>query len=298
VHGRRLRPAPPSVPPKAARGGGAGRARTRPLWTGTVLVTGGTGGVGSHTARWLAGQGAERLLLVSRRGADAPGTDTLRRELTALGAEVAFAACDVADPDALAALVAGIPARHPLSAVVHAAGVLDDGVLDALDPARLAVVLRAKLTAARNLHEATADLDLSAFVVFSSVMGVVGNAGQGNYAAANAAVDALVAARRAAGLPGTSVAWGAWAGPGLLADEVAARLRDFGMPVMEPETAVTAIGRALAEDDALVVVADVDWRRFATSTGLRSAALLDGIPDPAAASPAPAGTAPSAARAD
>ncbi|NEB65766.1 SDR family NAD(P)-dependent oxidoreductase, partial [Streptomyces fulvissimus] len=296
VHGRRLRPSPPSVVPKAGEGGAADRARTRPLWKGTVLVTGGTGGVGSHTARWLAGQGAERLLLVSRRGADAPGTDALRAELTALGAEVAFAACDVADPAALAALVAGIPARSPLSAVVHAAGVLDDGVLDALDPARLAVVLRAKLTAARNLHEATADLDLSAFVVFSSVMGVVGNAGQGNYAAANAALDALVAARRAAGLPGTSVAWGAWAGPGMLADEVAARLRDFGMPVMEPETAVTAIGRALAEDDALVVVADVDWRRFATSTGLRSAALLDGIPDPAAAGPAPGTTAPSAAR--
>ncbi|MEW9510928.1 type I polyketide synthase [Streptomyces bacillaris] len=296
VHGRRLRPAPPSVVPKAGEGGAATRARTHPLWKGTVLVTGGTGGVGSHTARWLAGQRAERLLLVSRRGADTPGTDELRAELTALGAEVAFAACDVADPAALAALVAGIPARYPLSAVVHAAGVLDDGVLDALDPARLALVLRAKLTAARNLHEATADLGLSAFVVFSSVMGVVGNAGQGNYAAANAAVDALVAARRAAGLPGTSVAWGAWAGPGMLADEVAARLGDFGMPVMEPETAVTAIGRALAEDDALVVVADVDWRRFATSTGLRSAALLDGIPDPAAAGPAPGTTAPSAAR--
>ncbi|MFE9306043.1 SDR family NAD(P)-dependent oxidoreductase, partial [Streptomyces sp. NPDC006856] len=296
VHGRRLRPAPPSVPPKAGQGGAADRARTRPLWKGTVLVTGGTGGVGSHTARWLAGQGAERLLLVSRRGADAPGTDALRAELAALGAEVAFAACDAADPAALAALVAGIPARYPLSAVVHAAGVLDDGVLDALDPARLAGVLRAKLTAARNLHEATADLGLSAFVVFSSVMGVVGNAGQGNYAAANAAVDALVAARRAAGLPGTSVAWGAWAGTGMLADEVAARLRDFGMPVMEPETAVTAIGRALAEDDALVVVADVDWRRFATSTGLRSAALFDGIPDPADARPARGTTAPPAAR--
>ncbi|ARF77490.1 polyketide synthase [Kitasatospora albolonga] len=296
VHGRRLRPAPPSVPPKAGEGGAADRARTRPRWQGTVLVTGGTGGVGSHTARWLAGRGAERLLLVSRRGADAPGADALRAELTALGAEVAFAACDIADPAALAALIADIPARHPLSAVIHAAGVLDDGVLDALDPARLAVVLRAKLTAARNLHEATADLDLSAFVVFSSVMGVVGNAGQGNYAAANAAVDALVAARRAAGLPGTSVAWGAWAGPGLLADEVAARLRDFGMPVMEPETAVTAIGRALEEDDALVLVADVDWRRFTTGMGLRAAALLDGIPDPAAARPAPGTTAPSAAR--
>ncbi|MFJ9113870.1 SDR family NAD(P)-dependent oxidoreductase, partial [Streptomyces sp. NPDC102283] len=294
VHGRRLRPAPPSVPPKARENGPT--AGPRPRWQGTVLVTGGTGGVGSHTARWLAGQGAQRLLLVSRRGADAPGTDALRVELTALGAEVAFAACDVADPAALAALVADIPARYPLSAVIHAAGVLDDGVLDALDPARLAVVLRAKLTAARNLHEATAGLDLSAFVVFSSVMGVVGNAGQGNYAAANAAVDALVAARRAAGLPGTAVAWGAWAGPGMLADDVAARLRDFGMPVMEPETAVTAIGRALTEDDALVVVADVDWRRFTAGMGLRSAALLDGIPDPAAATPVPDPAVPPAAR--
>ncbi|MBV7672793.1 SDR family NAD(P)-dependent oxidoreductase [Streptomyces halstedii] len=286
VHGRRLRPAPSSGP--------SSRERTRPRWRGTVLVTGGTGGVGSHTARWLAGQGAERLLLVSRRGADAPGADALRAELTALGAEVDLAACDVADPAALAALLAGIPARHPLSAVIHAAGVLDDGVLDALDPARLAAVLRAKLTTARNLHEATAGLDLSAFVVFSSVMGVLGNAGQGNYAAANAAVDALVAARRAAGLPGTSVAWGAWAGPGMLADDVAARLRDLGMPVMEPGTAVTAIGRALAEDDALVVVADADWRRFTTGTGLRSTALLDGIPDPAAERTLPGTTAPPA----
>ncbi|MFD8939758.1 SDR family NAD(P)-dependent oxidoreductase, partial [Streptomyces sp. NPDC059578] len=299
VHGRRLRPAPPSVPQKVREGrsdGAAVRARTRPSWKGTVLVTGGTGGVGSHTARWLAGQGAERLLLVSRRGDGAPGADALRAELTALGAEVVFAACDVADPAALAALVADMPARYPLSAVIHAAGVLDDGVLDALDPARLAAVLRAKLTTARNLHEATAGLDLSAFVVFSSVMGVVGNAGQGNYAAANAAVDALVATRRAAGLPGTSVAWGAWAGPGMLADDVAARLRDFGMPVMEPETAVTAIGRALAEDDALVVVADVDWRRFTTGLGLRSAALLDGIPDPAAAGPVRDTALPTAAR--
>ncbi|SDS63240.1 Acyl transferase domain-containing protein [Streptomyces sp. TLI_053] len=293
VHGRRLRPASPA-PAKARQGGAA--ERKRPRWQGTVLVTGGTGGVGSHTARWLAGQGAERLLLVSRRGADAPGTDALRTELTALGAEVTFAACDVADPAALAALIADIPARCPLSAVVHAAGVLDDGVLDALDPARLAGVLRAKLTAARNLHEATAGLDLSAFVVFSSVMGVVGNAGQGNYAAANAAVDALVAARRAAGLPGTSVAWGAWAGPGMLADEVAARLRDLGMPVMEPGTAVTAIGRALAEDDELVVVADVDWRRFTTGRGRWTAALLHGIPDPATERPVPDATAPSAAR--
>ncbi|BAJ33099.1 modular polyketide synthase BFAS1 [Kitasatospora setae KM-6054] len=291
VHGRRLRPALPasSAPsaPSARSKAGADAPDVRSRWRGTVLVTGGTGGVGSHTARWLAGQGAERLLLVSRRGADAPGADALRAELAELGTEVAIAACDVADPAALAALLADLPADRPLSAVVHAAGVLDDGVLDALDPGRLAVVLRAKLTAARNLHEATAGLDLSAFVVFSSLMGVLGNPGQGNYAAANAAVDALVAERRAAGLPGTSVAWGAWAGPGMLADEVADRLRDFGLPVMEPETAVSAIGRALDADDALVVVADVDWKRFAAGIGLRSAALLDGMPDPTAARPAP-----------
>ncbi|MEU5404325.1 SDR family NAD(P)-dependent oxidoreductase [Streptomyces sp. NPDC005963] len=276
VHGRRLRPAPA---PSNAR---TDRSAAGVPWSwrrnGTVLVTGGTGGVGSHTARWLASQGAERLLLVSRRGAEAPGADELRTELTALGVHVDIDACDVADRAALEALIADVPQEYPLFAVIHAAGVLDDGVLDALDPERLAVSLRAKLTAAQNLHEVTEGLDLSAFVVFSSVMGVLGSAGQGNYAAANAAVDALVAARRAAGLPGTAVAWGAWAGGGMLADGVAERLRDFGMPVMEPESAVTAIGRALAADDALVLVADVDWRRFATSMGVPSA-LLDGLPD-------------------
>ncbi|MFF6975953.1 SDR family NAD(P)-dependent oxidoreductase, partial [Streptomyces tsukubensis] len=293
VHGRRLRPAPPRPLPKGRtdRKDPTDRTGAGALWDsdrpGTVLVTGGTGGVGSHTARWLARRGTPRLLLVSRRGAEAPGAEELRTELIALGTEVAFAACDVADRAALAELVADIPAEYPLRAVVHAAGALDDGMLGALDPERLAFSLRAKLTAAQNLHEVTAAHDLSAFVVFSSVMGVVGSAGQGNYAAANAAVDALVAARRAAGLPGTAVAWGAWAGRGMLADGVAVRLRDFGMPVMEPESAVTAIGRAFAEDDALVLVADVDWRRFATGMGLRSTALLAGLPEPAAATASP-----------
>ncbi|QMU70752.1 type I polyketide synthase [Streptacidiphilus sp. P02-A3a] len=288
VHGRRLLAAP--VRPS----GGADRWRPR----GTVLVTGGTGAVGAHAARWLAAQGADRLLLVSRRGPDAPGAQALRAELEGAGAAVQLVACDTADRAALAAVLADVPEEFPLTAVVHAAGVLDDGVLDALTPERFAVPLRAKLTAARNLHELTAGLDLSAFVVFSSVMGVVGNAGQGNYAAANAAVDALIAERRAAGLPGTAIAWGAWAGGGLLTGGVADRLRELGLPVMPPETAVTAIGRALAEDDALVLVADVDWRRFAAGTGLRSAALLDALPDqrqgtdqgagPAAADPASA----------
>ncbi|MEV7198124.1 SDR family NAD(P)-dependent oxidoreductase [Streptomyces sp. NPDC093510] len=269
VHGRRLLPAPVRgelpVPGEA-------------FGTGTVLVTGGTGGVGAHVARWLAARGAGHLLLVGRRGQRAPGADELRDRLAESGTAVTVAACDVADPEQVAALLGTLPQDRPLTAVVHAAGVLDDGMLDALTPARLAVSLRAKVTAAEVLHEATAHLDLSAFVVFTSVMGVVGNAGQANYAAANAALEALVVSRRAAGLPGTALAWGAWAaGEGMLADGVAGRLRDRGLPSMDPAAAVTAIGRALAEDDALVVVADADWRRFADTTGPRAATLLAGL---------------------
>ncbi|MFI8933977.1 SDR family NAD(P)-dependent oxidoreductase, partial [Streptomyces sp. NPDC053474] len=267
VHGRRLRPAP------VTRGGAP--AVEEGFGTGTVLITGGTGGVGAHVARWLAAQGAGHLLLVSRRGPQAPGAAALRAELADAGAAVTVAACDVADPGQVTALLDALPQDRPLTGVVHAAGVLDDGMLDALTPARLAVSLRAKTTAARVLHEATAGLDLAAFVVFTSVMGVVGNAGQGNYAAANAALESLVAARRAAGLPGTALAWGAWAaGEGMLDDGVAGRLRDRGLPSMDPAAAVTAIGRALAEDDGHVVVADADWRRFAAATGPRATALL------------------------
>ncbi|MBC3839826.1 SDR family NAD(P)-dependent oxidoreductase [Streptacidiphilus sp. 4-A2] len=228
-----------------------------------MLVTGGTGAAGAHTARWLAGRGAQRLLLVSRRGPDAPGAEQLRAELEHAGAEVAIVACDTADRAALAAVIDAVPESCPLTAVVHAAGALDDGVLDALTPERFAVPLRAKLTAALNLHELTVEHDLSAFVVFSSVMGVLGNAGQGNYAAANAAVDALVAGRRAAGLPGTAVAWGAWGSGGLLGAHVADRLRDFGLPPMDPAAAVAALGRALDLDDTQILVADADWHRFA-----------------------------------
>ncbi|MFK4067219.1 SDR family NAD(P)-dependent oxidoreductase [Streptomyces sp. NPDC029674] len=266
VQGRRLLPAPVrgdlAVPDEA-------------FGDGTVLVTGGTGGVGAHVARWLGARGAGHLLLVGRRGPQAPGAEELRAELEGSGTAVSVVACDVADPERVAELVGTLPPDRPLTAVVHAAGVLDDGMLDALTPARLAKSLRAKVTAAEVLHEATAHLDLSAFVVFTSVMGVVGNAGQANYAAANAALESLVASRRAAGLPGTAVAWGAWAaGEGMLADGVAGRLRDRGLPSMDPEAAVTALGRALAEDDALVVVADADWRRLADATGPRTATLL------------------------
>lgn len=185
---------------------------------GTVLVTGATGALGRLFARHLAAEhGARRLLLVSRRGGQAPGMGELCAELSELGAEVVVAACDVADRDALARTLDDIPAAHPLIAVVHAAGILDDGIVGALTDERIDAVLRPKVDAAWNLHELTGAADLSAFVLFSSVAGVFGTAGQGSYAAANAFVDALARLRREQGLAATALGWGAWAERGMAA---------------------------------------------------------------------------------
>ncbi|QOZ98182.1 hypothetical protein DI273_01980 [Streptomyces violascens] len=163
-----------------------GAAGTRLAWRprGTVLVTGGTGGLGARVARHLAEQGAEHLLLVSRRGPDAPGAAELRSELEGSGVETTLTSCDVGDRAALAELLATVPADRPLTAVVHTAAVLDDSVVDSLTPDRIDQVLRVKADGARHLHELTRDADLDAFVLFSSLAGTLGASGQGNYAPA------------------------------------------------------------------------------------------------------------------
>jgi acyl transferase domain-containing protein/NADPH:quinone reductase-like Zn-dependent oxidoreductase/acyl carrier protein len=180
--------------------------------TGSVLITGGTGTLGSAVARHLVTvHGVRHLIVTSRHGLDAPGAPDLLEELTGLGAEVTITSCDVADRDSLAAVLASVDDRHPLTAVIHAAGLLDDGVIEALTPARMDAVFRPKADAAIHLDELTRDLDLAAFVLFSSVSGRIGNGGQANYAAANGFLDSLAGHRRSRGLPAASIAWGLWA---------------------------------------------------------------------------------------
>ncbi|WP_327224548.1 SDR family NAD(P)-dependent oxidoreductase [Streptomyces platensis] len=183
----------------------------RPDPTHTVLITGGTGTLGGMLARHLVTErGARHLMLLGRRGPDAPGAAELTAELTAAGAQVTVVACDVADRDRLAEVLDALPAEHPLGTVVHTAGDLDDGVFDALTHDRVARVLRPKAEGALNLHELTREMDLAEFVLFSGAAGVLGNPGQSNYAAASSFLDALAQHRRAQGLPGTSLAWGYW----------------------------------------------------------------------------------------
>ncbi|MGX7825874.1 type I polyketide synthase [Actinokineospora sp. 24-640] len=247
-----------------------------PEWvpSGPVLVTGGTGALGAHVARWLAGRGARRLVLVSRRGPDALGVAELVGELGELGVEAVVVACDVADRESLA----GVLSEHPVVAVVHTAGVDRPARLADLTEADFVEVLAAKVVGARHLDELLPGVE--AFVVFSSIAGVWGSGGQAAYSAANAYLDALVESRRGRGLAGTSVAWGPWSGAGMLGDSEDAEeyFRRRGLIAMDPALAVAALGGAVDRGEACVAVADVEWERFAAAfTSGRPSPLLSGL---------------------
>ncbi|MFF2951445.1 type I polyketide synthase [Kitasatospora sp. NPDC057965] len=272
---------------RAAASAAPARAGLRPR--GTVLLTGGTGTLGAHVARWLAHEGAEHLVLTSRAGQAAPGAAELRAELEAVGTRTTIVACDVADREQLRELLdslAGEPGEHgdlavpPLTGIVHAAGVLDDGVLDALTVERLERVLRPKVDAAVNLHELTADRDLDFFVLFSSVAGVVGNAGQGGYAAANAFLDALAHRRRAQGLRATAVSWGSWGTGGMMGSAVEQHLSRRGIVPMRADLGIEALRRAMEHDDTAVTLADIAWDRFVAAFAVTGRyPLLDDLPE-------------------
>ncbi|WEO99621.1 SDR family NAD(P)-dependent oxidoreductase [Streptomyces sp. FXJ1.172] len=252
-----------------------------PVWdpSGTVLITGGTGTLGALFARHLVTRyGVRYLLLTSRRGADAPGAAELIAELGELGADAVVVACDVADRDALAGVLDGIEAAHPLRAVVHTAGVLDDGVIGAMTPERVDWVMRPKTDAAVNLHELTRDHDLTAFVLFSSIAGLFGNPGQANYAAANVFTDALARHRHAQGLPALSLAWGLWADAtgmtGHLDEGERRRMSRSGVVPISAEQGLALFDTACTLDEACIAPVQLDPSAL---RGLAEAGVLPGV---------------------
>ncbi|MCQ4212397.1 type I polyketide synthase, partial [Streptomyces longispororuber] len=268
-------------------------------------ITGGTGGLGALLARHLVERhGVRSLVLTSRRGPAAPGAADLRAELSAAGARAEVVACDVTDRASVAEVLAAMPPERPLTAVIHCAGVLDDGVVAALTGDRLDTVLAPKVRGAWHLHELTAHLGLSAFVLFSSVAGVVGTAGQANYAAANAFLDGLAEARGAAGLPARSLCWGLWAERSeMIADigeEDVARLRRQGVLPLPTRRGLALFDAAITRDEPVLVPALLDLPAPGLPQADRPASpLLRGLlgtptgpaADPAAPGPADAGLA-------
>ena len=262
----------------------------------TVLITGATGALGALFARHLVSEhGARHLLLVSRRGPEAPGAPELAAELEEQGAKVTLAACDAADREQLQSLLDSIPTEHPLGAVFHAAGVVDDGVLESLTPQRIETTMAPKATAAWNLHELTKDLELSEFVLFSSVAASLGNPGQGNYAAANAFLDALAQQRNAEGLAGRAIAWGAWATAsemtaGLDAADLA-RLGRGGIAALSPAEGLALFERSRASAAPLLLAANLEKKslRAAARAG-ELAPLFSGLVRVPARAAAPGGS--------
>ncbi|MET7426655.1 SDR family NAD(P)-dependent oxidoreductase, partial [Dactylosporangium sp. NPDC005555] len=233
----------------------------------TVLVTGGTGVLGRLVAHHLVTvHGVRHLLLASRRDADPADSAALADEMRARGGEVTTVACDLADRDAVRDLLASVPAEHPLGAVVHAAGVLDDALVTGLTDEQVAAAFRPKVDAAWNLHELTRETDLTAFILFSSIAGTIGTPGQANYAAANTFLDALAEHRHTTGLPATALAWGLWEPTGGMTAHLEradiARLHRIGLVEMPADQGLRLLDLALAAPDAVLVPAKLDPARL------------------------------------
>ena len=238
---------------------------------GTVLITGGTGMAGGALARHVVNRyGARHVVLASRRGQAAESVDELAADLAHAGAQVQVVACDVSDRAAVAELLADLPTQYPLTAVIHAAGVLDDAVIASLNAERIDTVLRAKVDAAWNLHDLTQGLDLSAFVVFSSMAGIVGAPGQGNYAAANSFLDGLATHRHARGLPGLSVAWGLWEQASAMTEHLGerdkARMSRVGLAPLSSKQALELFDAAILGDRPVVVATRLDQAALAANS--------------------------------
>ncbi|MFG2639157.1 SDR family NAD(P)-dependent oxidoreductase, partial [Streptomyces sp. NPDC048362] len=275
THARRLVRAPrPSLPRRAWRP------------RGTVLVTGGTGALGPHIARWLAKGGAEHLVLPGRRGANVPGAAELAAELAESGTRLSLPRCDLADREEVAALLAGLEERgEPVTAVFHAAAYIELAPLDGTPVDSFERVVAAKAAGARHLDELL-DRELDAFVLFSSIAGVWGSSNHAAYSAGNAYLDALAEHRRARGLRATSVDWGVWKAANPWAERETVEDADFfrvqrqGLPLIDPEPAVTALQHALEDDETAIVLAEVDWPQFAAVFGsVRPSRLLSGVPE-------------------
>ena len=265
-----LRPDGRFVPRLAALPSRAGALR----FAGTVLITGGLGGIGRHAAAWAVARGAEALLLVGRSGGAPPP-----------GLPARVLALDIAVPSALPILHQALADMPPLRSIVHAAGVLRDGLIEDLTADNFTASLSPKLAGARTLHALAESVALDHFLLFGSVASLIGAAGQANYAAANATLDAFASWRQAQGLPATSIAWGRWSGTGMAAGLSAtqiARVAARGLPGMTPARALAALDAAVSSGAAVVMVAALDPQRLAASAPPVFADLLPAaVPDDA-----------------